>query len=212
MALTYEETEKYLRIAADSGKSSQCMYLMGLYLALGKVFNADKEQAISYLKRAVEMKHHQSYAVLGVLYLGEQRRVQDAVSLFQEAIRVGDAFGLNCYGFCHFINKNTTNAAQLFKMAAESDDPSGQNNYGIVLILGLGIKQNVSLGLEYLSRAMVKQNPSAYKNLAYIYENGVNVPVDIKKSEMYKLGKGYKYRIYLNIDMTQLRNYNFNVL
>ena len=75
----------------------------------------------------------------------------------------------------------------------------------VVLVLGLGIKQNVSLGIEYLNTAIMRQNPGAYKNLAYIYKHGIGVPVDSKKSEMYALGEGYKYRMYLNIDISYIQ-------
>ena len=77
----------------------------------------------------------------------------------------GDPVALYALGRMHSaglgVDKDTKQAAALFKRAAEAGYPAAQNEYGAALALGEGVEQNLDEALKWLLIAARAGNESA---------------------------------------------------
>ena len=71
------------------------------------------------------------------------------------------------------VRRSAAKAAQWFRRAAEHGSGSAQNNLGIVLGNGNGVRKNIEEALWWLRKAFRAGNPCAAQNIAITYrENG----------------------------------------
>jgi hypothetical protein len=72
-------------------------------------------------------------------------------------------------------------------LAAELNEPSAENSFGICLERGIGVCSNVTLAVRYYKRAAAHGDPDGANNLGFCLEHGRGVKQDIHAAvECYK--------------------------
>ena len=83
-------------------------------------------------------------------------------------------------GYC--VPKNQQKAFELYKEAANENDPIAQYNMGICHLNGFVVKKDTIKGLRFLEKSAMQGTPHAQVMLGYLYYYGGNtIKRDVKK-------------------------------
>jgi TPR repeat protein len=72
--------------------------------------------------------------------------------------------------------RSTQEAAAAFKRAAEQGSPRGYYNWGVALVKGAGVTQDVERGLKWLKRSGEAGLPKGWYSLGFIHANRLSYP------------------------------------
>lgn len=143
-------------------------------------------RAVEYYKQACELNHPVAQNNLGVCYengLGVPQNNQKAVYWYQKSANQSYDRGLynlsNCYFYGNGVAQDRTKAAQLAKKAADQGFHEAQNRIGYQYLNGFGVGKNYAEAVKYFNLA-AKENMHAQYNLAYCYENGLEVEKNLE--------------------------------
>jgi TPR repeat protein len=160
----------FLKVIADSGKSVDAEFEMGMRYATGRGVARDPVAAAEYIGKAAAHGASGAAAVLAVI----KYRAGDLTAV--EKFDRRNAFGLGCYGYAMYVGggEKTEEGVGCMKDAAEQGDPSAQNNYGAVLVT----RNQAEAGIGFLRKAAGAGSETAMDNLGCIFENGIGVNGD----------------------------------
>jgi hypothetical protein len=65
-------------------------------------------------------------------------------------------------------------------LAAELNEPSAENSFGICLERGIGVHSNLELAVRYYQRAAAQGHPDGANNLGFCFEHGRGIKQDIE--------------------------------
>jgi TPR repeat protein len=74
--------------------------------------------------------------------------------------------------------RNFTEAAHWFRAAADTGDPVGQHDLGVLYYKGQGVRLDYNVAAHWVALAAQQGHPYAACDLGYLYENGRGVPLD----------------------------------
>lgn len=122
-----------------------------------------------------------------MLYENEEDRKEEAVRILGEGAEKGN---INCQNYLGNLVyrdrvKDISEAARLFKLAADQGDLSAETNLGLMYIHGDCVDEDVERGIKYLVRAADKRGAYAMYTLGEIYRIGGKVPQDIPRAYEY---------------------------
>lgn len=147
-----------------------------------QVFRATfmSDEAENLIKSAAEKKLPLAMFTQS-LQLEQEQKINESKKLLSEAAQAGYGPALAKLGIVALSANKMEDAAQLFKRAADLDDIVGITNYGKMLLLGVGIKQNIVDGLVYLRKGVNEGDSISQLVLgSYLiesgkYEDGINM-------------------------------------
>lgn len=71
-------------------------------------------------------------------------------------------------------------AKEYFEMAANSEDPSGHYNLGVLYLKGIGVKKDVRRATKYFFVAANAGQPKAFYQLAKMFHTGVGLTKNLE--------------------------------
>lgn len=142
--LSSEQLESLLACAEQGDASAMHQYAVHL-------FTKGDSDCVSWLKKAVRLKHVEATADLGVLFL----------------------HGIH-------VKKDEKYAFQLLKRAAESKNAYAQVNLGFCFLYGKGTKRNFKQAVFWFTQAVEQGNADALYELGECYFSGCGVVQDME--------------------------------
>lgn len=179
-------------------KLSSRKYLTGALKNTGDCYYAgwgtsqDFYEAILWYKKAAEEGDIDAMVSLGICYKngqGTTKNYKIAEKWFLKAKnKTNNGNAINCLGLIyeeggHGIVKDQAKATRYYKEAALLDIAAGQFNYGVSLIYGEGIVQNVEAGIEWISKAADQDFQEAIDFLNDIENSSEEPPQPVSYAE-----------------------------
>lgn len=138
----------------------------------------EAEQALrAALKRKAE--NAVLHTMLGSA-LEYQKRSQDAIAEYREAIRLQPDFALAHYDLANALrlSGDVAGAIPEFRRAAELGNAAAQSDLGWCYYTGLGVGQDPSEAVKWFRKAAEQGDASAQNRLGVSYDEGKGVPRD----------------------------------
>lgn len=169
-----KEKAHYWRLQAAEGGQPGLWYALGIDFYDGRGTETDPQKAYEYFNRAVEEDHDPyAYDMMGLcLFLGigvSQDRPR-AFGYFAQSLqlRADDTFGYQFLAHCYLDGIGTAQDYQkAYRLAWESKEkPRSLYVLGRIYCEGLGMPQDIAMGVDYLNRsgiAEAKEERKHYK-------------------------------------------------
>ena len=169
-----KEKAHYWRLQAAEGGQPGLWYALGIDFYDGRGTETDPQKAYAYFSRAVEEdKDPYAYDMMGLcLFLGigvPQDRAR-AFGYFSQSLqlRADDTFGYQFLAHCYLDGLGTAQDYQkAYRLAWETKDkPRSLYVLGRIYCEGLGMPQDIAMGVEYLERSGIddaKEERKHYK-------------------------------------------------
>ncbi|MCH5285425.1 MAG: sel1 repeat family protein [Akkermansiaceae bacterium] len=142
--LSPEQLESLLESAEQGDAAAMHQYAVQLFVK-------DDSDCVSWLKKAVRLKHVEATADLGMLF----------------------TYGIH-------VKKDEKYGFQLLKRAAESKNSYAQMNLGLCFLYGKGTKRNYKQAAYWFAQAVEQGNMDAVYELAECYFSGCGVKQDME--------------------------------
>lgn len=151
--LTYEREVQLNIDWAKKNKDPQAECLLGLRYMRGWGVKADRDDAISWFKKAAKAGNRNALCALGVLY-------DDPRNLLE----------------CESVGERLAKAAECYQKAADAGDANATANLAVCYWRGWGVKQDKDHAIALYEKCL-QENPdqvSAHYNLGVIYQARYN--------------------------------------
>jgi len=198
----YEKALKYFAAAAKQN-NVEAIGNMAMCYQLGrgtKGNKADSVMAVNLYKKSIGagntnlLNQHQELAdkknnafstMLLLDYYTEKHDNANMQKYLKKASALGNTESQVRLAMLYLNNKNTTEAAKLYKILADKDNMTGVYYYGYMTFKGMGVTQDKAKGIQYLTRAANKNMTDAYRMLGRIYYEGDGADKDVKTAVEY---------------------------
>jgi len=101
----------------------------------------------------------------------------------------GNAIAQFILGYCYaegiVFEHDLSKAVYYYKLAADQNDSSGQNNLGYCYEEGYGVEQDFSKAVYYYKLAADQNDSSGQNNLGHCYDEGIGIEQDLLKAAYY---------------------------
>jgi len=101
----------------------------------------------------------------------------------------GNAIAQFILGYCYdqgiVFEKDLSKGVYYYKLAADQNDPSGQNNLGYCYEEGHGVEQDLSKAVYYYKLAADQNDSSGQNNLGHCYDEGIGIEQDLSMAVYY---------------------------
>ena len=167
--------------------SGNLLYMMGKKLYV----NGKYELAENCLLNSVKHGNEESNYLLGSMYIDGNRTmdgIDDLVKVtewLKKAVDSGVSIAKEKYakacdslGGQYYINKDSVQAFNYYKIAAELNNASGQNHLGVLYALGYGTEKNDEEAVKWYQKAADQGFVWGMHNLGTHYRWGNGVPQD----------------------------------
>lgn len=216
----YAQAFDWFLKSAESGNQF-AQYSLGSMYYYGSGVEKNLEQAFHwYEKSAKQNNPYAAYSLAKMYHYGEfaeknMKKAQDYYKIAYDGFSgiefEDDNLWYKLGGMCKKglgTDVNIPRAMEYFKMSAELENKSALCEYGMELIKGENVSQDIETGVKLLEKALEKGNLNAAYHLGKLYMDGEFVYMDLRKAEkylllssensyaQYKLGK-----LYLNAEM-----------
>ena len=159
---------QYYKKAAEAGVLSAQLRLADYYLN-GTIVNHDIWQAIYWYKKAAAQNDPYALFILGTFAdqgIGENINKQKALKYFIKSAQLG--FAKAQYNIAEYYSQGIVSekeseglAYYWYRKAALQDDPKAQKEMGFHYLMGHGVKQNYTYGLNWLNLSEKNGDPEA---------------------------------------------------
>ena len=181
-----------LRVAADKG-DPKAQYELARCYAHGVDVTQDYARAVVYLRKSAEQGYAYAQTELAACYAkgsGVPADLGQAAQWYRKAAAQGDPlaqFGLgNFYFHGRGVTEDKVEAIHWWGKAAEQDLAAAQDALGQFYFetagQGAAYATNWSKAAKWLKRASEQGYVGSMNNLAYIYEHGYGVKLDLKEA------------------------------
>jgi len=170
--------------AAEAGQK-QAQYNVALMLEEGNGVDRDPDQALGWYEKAAKSGLPQAQMALGTLYWGGRGVEADqaeAMRWFESAAERGHQPAAQRLSRIYEERGEPARALELTRRFAESGFAEAQNNLGVMLENGVGIKPDPRTAREWYRRAADQGLDEAMVNLARVYKGGIGGEKDEKAS------------------------------
>lgn len=147
-------------------------------------FRKVPSQAFYWMNEAAKQGDAEALYEVAKFYrdgFGTKEDFNESLQYMKKAADRGLTEAQSEYGFWMFRNENYKEAIPYLQDAARKDNALATFYYGQALLVGLGIEQNVSKGVEYI-QGLSDIMPEATEFLANMYSSGIGVQKDFKKA------------------------------
>jgi len=195
-----ERALRYWALAAQKN-NAEAIGNMAMCYQQGKGTKQDSAMAVKLYEKAIEkgntlvLKQHIELAdkqnnlfsslLLHELYsqgLGVKRDQAKAQQYMKKAASAGHTDSQVKWALLCLNDKNTKEAAQWFKKAADKGNLSGVYYYGYLLFKGMGVAQDKATGINLLTQASKRGLVAADNMLGQIYYEGDGTDKNIEKA------------------------------
>ena len=176
----------------------------GRMLAHGDGIQKDFERGATLVLEAAEAGYAAAQFDFGQMFYFSGQMDQ-AFLWISRAADQGYAPGLNTlaemYKDGSGMAPDPRKAAELYRLSAEQDNPTGLLAYGEMLLAGTGVDENIEEGLDYLIRASEHNHGQAQFLLARLYHgSGDWVEMDYERAYFwYRIAETGEYLNYANM-------------
>ncbi|MBR4927062.1 MAG: sel1 repeat family protein [Alphaproteobacteria bacterium] len=189
---------------ADSG-DFRSQYYLGLLHLYGFGTEKDEKKAVKYLTSAADQNYDMAQAMLGYLYsegVAVKKNKRKGMALYEAAAAQNNSDALLNLGVAYYTGdgatKNVETAVNYFLKISPQQKPIVAKYLGDIYLNEPSIKDTAK-AFSYYSTAASAGNISAYHNLGYMYQNGLNEAKNIElaiKYYAYAASKGYTPSLY----------------
>jgi TPR repeat protein len=173
-----------LLAAAERGDVNAQKYVSNGYKNGSYGFRKNPSQAFYWMNEAAQQDDAEALYEVAKFYrdgFGTKEDFNESLQFMKKAADRGLTEAQSEYGFWMFRNENYKEAIPYLQDAARKDNALATFYYGQALLVGLGIEQNVSKGVEYI-QGLSDIMPEATEFLANMYSSGIGVQKDFKKA------------------------------
>lgn len=159
---------QYYKKAADAGVLSAQLRLADYYLN-GTIVNHDIWQSIYWYKKAASQNDPYALFILGTFAdqgIGENINKKKALKYFIKSAQLG--FAKAQYNIAEYYSQGIVSeresaplAYYWYRKAALQDDPKAQKEMGFYYLMGHGVEQNYTYGLNWLNLSEKNGDPDA---------------------------------------------------
>ena len=175
---TPEERVEIINKAHEGNAEAQ--WQVGFMHETGEGVTQSKEEAAKWYEKAAEQDYSPACNNLGLLYEngnGVKKDLKKAEKYYLKAIKQENVnamynLGINFENGLCGLEQNYAEAAKWYLKSTDNGFADAQFCIGKCYMLGLGVKQNEELGLEWFERAAAQNETSALNQLAYAYAKG----------------------------------------
>ena len=174
------QAAKWLLQAATQGLPDAEFALAYLY-EHGAGVPRDYKRAFSYYEAAARQGHSTAQNNLASMYEhgeGIRRNIDEAKRWYHSAAGQGNAIAECNLASLHFRQQEYAEALTWFKAAAQSSDPTAQEDLAWMYYTGTGTTPDYSEAAKWVRLAAEQAIPRAQLDLGYLYEQGKGVPLD----------------------------------
>ena len=176
------EAYKWIKKAADSGNICG-KYLLARFMREGIGTPINTDQAMSLMAQIDNSASPAELAVLGVLlfkgcdYLNNK---EEGINYLSKAAERGD---VNAQLFLsdYFCNTDPKQFAKWTKKASDQGNAVAQASLGMALIMGRGVPENKTQGIQLLKESAGRSNPAGMYGLGVCLINGNGIKKDVKQ-------------------------------
>lgn len=180
---------KYLRMAAEQHDPSSMNDLGERYLS-GEGVLKDEARGLSLLKASADAGFPDAQAQYGFMQVKGLYGVHQDTTAGASALRTADQSGsplaafylgtMNEFGTG--MPKDPVTADAFYKRAADGGNRDAKARYGLNLVRGLGVAQDIAKGTQLIQASADVGSDLGEEFLARLYFDGVGVPKDRQKS------------------------------
>lgn len=195
-----EENEDYTkalylyRKGAALGDSEAMMAIANMYND-GKGIEQDNNQALMWLKKAVDKNNIRAILTLAFIYLDGaedlciEKNISQAISLLKKAAKLGSTEAMNNIGFMYYngegVNQDKQEAKKWYEESANKGDTTAMCNLAYIYRMGDGAVQNYKKAIEWYEKAMEKNNAEAVYEIGTMFDNGEGFPPNKQQALQY---------------------------
>lgn len=174
-------------------------YAMVLLSENGKIFDQDKDKALSILNKIDDIEDPQyNYAMGGVYFFGAgdiEINYKKAIEYFEKAYKKGHKNSARILGSLYFngndeIEKDVPKSIEWFKNGSDRNLTLCMNSLAHIYLSEDSALQkfhNPQKGVELIKKAMKHLDGDAYANMGWLYQEGKYMEKDDQKAlELYK--------------------------
>lgn len=173
---SYELARSWFEAAALKN-NVEGMFEYASMLSSGIGGEEDQEKAAEFFLKAADAGHREAMFEIGAMY-AEGRGIKKNYVKAMKYLRASRTMAANAL---------LEEAAKWWKPAAEHGITEGEYEYGLCLVNGTGVEQNIEEGISWIYKAALKDHPRAVSAMGEIYEKGIgNISPDEGKSRFWK--------------------------
>lgn len=173
-----------LLAAAERGDVNAQKYVSNGYKTGSYGFRKNPSQAFYWMNEAALQGDAEALYEVANFYMegfGVKEDFDESMQYLKKAADIGFTKAQSLYGVRMFQYENYKEAIPYLQTAAREENALAMFYYGQALLVGLGIEQNVSKGVEYI-QGLSDIMPEATEFLANMYSSGIGVQKDFKKA------------------------------
>lgn len=205
----YQMAMKFYEFAHKCGVAVAARNI-GIFYKKGIYVKKDYSKAIEYFTIAAERGYAPAYDDLSMMAfdgLGMEKNDEKGLQYLLDGMKYENpeepmltTNAAYCYECGIGTPADPKKAYALYKKAAKAANGCTLYNYGICILLGKGIKQNVNKGLDLLMQSAEKDYPDAFYQLYRVYNEGelVKAHKDLAEFWLYKAMEHHCMRAFLD--------------
>ncbi len=152
------------------------LYAWAAISALGFSNEITNQQALDFLKKAVDKKHIPSMIEMGLLYSSGKLVKKDlnkAMEYWTMAKNLGSKEAEVRIALSHIVDSTSTNIAsdiKVIKQIADEGSVFAETALGLCYEKGMGVKENKATAVMYYRKGAQRGNETAYNSLKRLYD------------------------------------------
>jgi uncharacterized protein len=169
---------KYFKLSAEHDKEEAMVILMNHFLDGTDDSAPNDLEAIKWAKKAAAHGNMEAIKFLGSNYYSEGD-YENAAAYLSQTAKAGDTHSLLLYGYMlqkgEGVEKNEREAAKLYRIGAEENDPACLTNLANLYVHGTGVPIDYKKALDYYLKASEQEFGAANYMLGMMYKEGKGV-------------------------------------
>ena len=172
VSLNIEEGVKWLKKAVEQN-DPQAQFFLSMAYNHGQGVPQDFNESLRLVKESANQGFAKAQSQLAGVYdfglMGISKDHEEAMKWFWKAAEQGDADGQHNVGLEFFGNGDYNEAFKWFEKSAAQGNAGALLFLGVCYLEGKGVKQNESIGYDYIKQSAELGNPNAIDLLKTIY-------------------------------------------
>jgi TPR repeat protein len=187
----FEQARAYIEktldlIDEDDYEVKDLYFILGCLYFYGQGHKTNEKVGLRYLKQAAEKGRVEAMVKLMNIYdSGSDTIDANTVEFLKwgtKAANEGNVEALYCVGIIYYGDEDYERAAEYIKPAADADNADAQLAWGLMLMNGQGVKQDVKSAIKMYKKSAQQGHKLAQLNLGSLYLAGELIPQDYNKA------------------------------
>lgn len=192
-----DEAYQYFQKSADLNNPTG-QYNLGMYYQLQKEYHKNPEKSFHWLDKAASNGHKEAMKTMMNIYLDGKHPyfkkkssayLHELAFYYRELLaKAKDLDQLKIVSNVYYegntiTKKNYEKACYYYQMLKDMNNPEGYYGYGVCLLYGQGIRQNIDEAKKYLDMAASAKHPKALSKLGDLYRMGMKTETNAEKAK-----------------------------